>query len=303
MDDDEPELAPFVEVELPVCMALSVLLPVVAADPAAEEVALEAPELRSLAADEAAEERLLASEETLLAPDSAADEALLTPDEAADEADSAAPLAALDAELAAEETLELASKAALVAEETALVAEEMPPAAPPAAALEAAEVADAALDAAPPSEVVVAAACPLVAEALEDGAVKLDPTERRACAQTCSPIVSPFVTSLGLGQFCSMQTWYALNQVGVAQSPARSEFATPGARNGASAILIWKQLRAHRGAESGSCACVSGITAAKSGRRTAAVGNMVGRSCGKSHDEPSLERKACALPWGAHEDE
>lgn len=154
--DDEPELAPFVEVELPVCMALS-LLPLAVADPAADEVTLEAPELRSLAADEAAEETLLAPEETLLAPDSTADETLLAPDEAPDEADSAAPLAALDAELAAEETLEPAADAALLAEETALVAEEMPPATPPGTALETVEVADAALDAAP-SEVVVAAA-------------------------------------------------------------------------------------------------------------------------------------------------
>lgn len=115
-----------------------------------------------------------------------------------------------------------------------------------------------------------------------------------------APFSNRFLDSFpALTQFCCMQTWYALNQVGVAQSPARSELATPGARRGASAILIWKQLRAHRGADAGSCACVSGITAAKSGRRSAAVGNMVGRSCGKTR---MSFRWSATLPWDAHED-
>lgn len=195
----------------------------------------EAPELRSSEATLLpTEERLAAltddpdeaAEETPLAPDDRADEPLLAPDESADETLLApddkpptAPETPLLAALVADDIADAADAEALLrtllADETALVADEMPPATPPATAEEADEEEAALLvvvaPAAPPAPLPDALALPgfvkVAGDSRKESApvrvrarpIHSQPTESKACAQTCSPIVRPVVTSFTLG--------------------------------------------------------------------------------------------------------
>lgn len=194
--------------------------PVEAAPPL---IAEEAPELRSSEATLLpTEERLAAltddpdeADEPLLAPDESADETLLAPDDKPPTAPETPLLAALVADDIADAADAEALLRTLLADETALVADEMPPATPPATAEEADEEEAALLvvvaPAAPPAPLPDALALPGFVKVAGDSGkesapvrvrarpIHSQPTESKACAQTCSPIVRPVVTSFTLG--------------------------------------------------------------------------------------------------------